>query len=421
MNLKIIYPKWPKLERQTEFHLPPHGPVVFAAEVPCDVEITFIDETFQGITPDKDTDLVAMSVMLTCQVPRAIEIADQYRKLGVPVISGGIATMLHSEEFMNHSDSVFLGEVEGRFGQVIEDFKNNRLKKVYDYMNNLPDIRLVGTARREILNSDDYAYRGVKMLDLVHASRGCKFNCFPCCVGYLGGRLFRPRPVEKVIAEMSSIQNNRMFIVDNSLAQDRDWLKELFTAMIPLKKTWVSHPVMDDDEILTLAKEAGCWYVYQAIVNTSDGIRNRVKRLKDHGIGIEGTILLGTDDQSEDDIKRLVDFLLEIELDMAEFTILTPFPHSPIRAEYEKEGRIFNNNWLDYTCDKVVYRPKKMSPDTLYKMYHYAWDTFYYNTSPSLKMSFLFKKAVMSEMEKGTYRQYNPRKGRSFTSRTKNE
>jgi len=37
-------------------------------------------------------------------------------------------------------------------------------------------------------------YRGVQMVDLVHASRGCRFNCFPCCVRYLGGRSFRPRP-----------------------------------------------------------------------------------------------------------------------------------------------------------------------------------------------------------------------------------
>ena len=51
----------------------------------------------------------------------------------------------------------------------------------------------------------------------------------------------------------------------------------------------------------------------------------------------EGTILLGTDNQDEDYIKRLIDFLLEIELDMAEFTILTPFPHSPIREQFEEE------------------------------------------------------------------------------------
>jgi radical SAM superfamily enzyme YgiQ (UPF0313 family) len=87
-------------------------------------------------------------------------------------------------------------------------------------------------------------------------------------------------------------------------------------------------PILDDDNVLSLAAEAGCWYVYQAIFDTSDVIRKRVKRLKDHGIGVEGTILLGTDDQDEDYIKRLVDFLCEIEIDLVEFTILTPFPHS---------------------------------------------------------------------------------------------
>ena len=158
--------------------------------------------------------------------------------------------MLHAEEVQQHADSVFLGEAEGRFGQVIEDFQRGQLKPVYNYMHNHPDINLVGTARREILDRDLYNYRGVQMLDLVHASRGCKFNCFPCCTGYLGGKQFRPRPVEKVIEEMEAIQNNRMFIVDNSLAQDKVWLKELFTAMIPLKKKWVSHPILDDDEVL---------------------------------------------------------------------------------------------------------------------------------------------------------------------------
>ena len=88
------------------------------------------------------------------------------------------------------------------------------------------------------------------MLDLVHASRGCKFDCFPCCTGFLGGKKFRPRPIDKVIEEMEAIQNNRLFIVDNSLAQDREWLIDLFTAMAPLKKKWVSHPILDDDKVL---------------------------------------------------------------------------------------------------------------------------------------------------------------------------
>ncbi|HEX2965646.1 MAG TPA: hypothetical protein VHO84_07665 [Syntrophorhabdaceae bacterium] len=414
MKMKLIYPKWPKLERQTEFHLPPHGPVVFAAEVPPEIDLAFIDENVEPLKIDADADLIAISTMLSSQLPRAFEIAAQYRSIGVPVIFGGIATMLHADEVMNHADSIFLGEAEGRFGQVLADFWRGELKSVYDYMGALPDINTVGTARREILKRDLYNYRGVQMFDLVHASRGCKFNCFPCSVAFLGGRKFRPRPIDKVVAEIESIPNNRLFIVDNSLAQDRQWLIELFTALKPLKKKWVSHPILDDEEVIRMAAEAGCWYVYQAIFDTSDVIRDRIKRLKDNGIGVEGTILLGTDGQDEDYIKRLVDFLLQIKVDMAEFTVLTPFPHSPIRQQFEREGRILSNDWSNYTADKVVFRPKHMTPEKLQELYYYAWDTFYGENGYQLKMAELFRNIIRREMEDGTYHRYDAKKKRAF-------
>ena len=166
------------------------------------------------------------------------------------------------------------------------------------------------------------------MVDLFHASRGCRFNCYPCAVSYLGGRHFRPRPFDKVVEELAGIENNRLFIVDNSLAQNKEWEIQLFKEMIPMKKKWISHTIEDDPKILDLAAQAGAWYVYQAVFDTSDYIKERIRRYHDYGIGVEGTILLGLDNQSEDDMRRLIDFLLEIDLDLAEFTILTPFPHT---------------------------------------------------------------------------------------------
>jgi radical SAM superfamily enzyme YgiQ (UPF0313 family) len=286
-------------------------------------------------------------------------------------------------------------------GAVIEDFKAGKLKPVYDYLRNPPDIALVGPARRDILNRERYNFRGVQMVDLIHASRGCRFNCFPCCTPFLGGRNFRPRPVEAVVQEMASIPNNRFFIVDNSLAQDGKWEKELFRAIAPLKKKWVSHPILDDDEVLKLAADAGCWYVYQAVAGPTEGIRRRVQRLHDFGIGVEGTILLGLDDQTEDDVKRLVDFLLEMKLDMAEFTVLVPFPHTPVRAQLEREGRILHNDWIRYTGSEVVYRPAKMTPDVLEKMYHYAWESFYREADPSTRMARLFLNVIHKELKDG--------------------
>ena len=406
MKILIIYPKWPKLKEQTTFNLPPHGPVCFAAALAPEIDIKFFDENVEEIDFKEEADLIAMSVMLTCQMPRAWEIADKYRAKGKKVIFGGIATMLHREETISHADAVFLGEAEGLIGNLIEDFKKGELKQVYDYQNQLPDIALVETARRDILNHDLYNFRGVQMVGLVHMSRGCKFNCFPCCARFLGGKCFRPRPMEKVVKELESIENNRLFFVDNSLAQDDEWEKELFRAIAPLKKKWVSHPIKDDDEILDLAAKAGCWYVYQAIVDTSDHMRNRVKRLKDRGIGVEGTILLGLEHHDEDYIKRMVDFLMEIDLDLAEFTILTPFPHTPFRKEMEDQGRILHNDWSKYTCGEVVFQPKLMTVESLQKMYHYAWDTFYSDCCQEIKMAKLFMEVIKKEKADGTFKKH---------------
>jgi len=113
LSFKLIYPRWEKLERQTAFNLPPHGPVVFAATLPDSVKVEFIDENVQSFSYDDSADIVGISMMLTTQIKRGWEIADEYRKRGKKVIFGGISTMLHAEETMLHADAVFLGESEG--------------------------------------------------------------------------------------------------------------------------------------------------------------------------------------------------------------------------------------------------------------------------------------------------------------------
>lgn len=404
MKCKLIYPRWNKLPGQTTFNLPPHGPVVFAASLPDYVEVSFTDENVEELNFDEECDFVAISMMLTTQVKRGWAIATEYRKRGKKVIFGGISTMLHAEETLQYADSVFLGESEGRMEEVINDLRNGTLKKVYNYMGQQPPIESVGPARRDLYKRDLYNHKGVPMVDLFHASRGCRFSCYPCAVSYLGGRCFRPRPIEKVVEDLATIDNNRLFIVDNSLAQNKEWEMELFKELIPFKKKWISHTIEDDPEVLDLAAQAGAWYVYQAVYDTSDYIKERVKRYHDYGIGVEGTILLGLDNQTEDDIKRLIDFLLEIDLDLAEFTVLAPFPHTKAYDDLMRQGRIFDHDWDHFNAGQVVYQPKYMTPEKLQELYDYAWKTFYQDESQEQKMFKLFSKVMMREMEDGTYR-----------------
>ncbi len=114
------------------------------------------------------------------------------------------------------------------------------------------------------------------------------------------------------------------------------------------------------------------------------------------------------DNQTEDDIKRLLDFLGEINLDLAEFTVLTPFPETKAYDDMLKEGRIFDHDWNHYTADTVVYQPRHMSPNRLQELYFQAWDSFYATESQEQIMFKMMMKVVEREMENGTYRK--PRK-----------
>jgi radical SAM superfamily enzyme YgiQ (UPF0313 family) len=177
--------------------------------------------------------------------------------------------------------------------------------------------------------------------------------------------------------------------------------------MIPLKKKWCCHPIEDKPEVLDLAAQAGAWYVYQAVFDTSDYIRERVKRYHDHGIGVEGTILLGLDSHTEDSIKRLIDFLLDIELDLAEFTVLTPFPHTKAFDELKQQNRILSTDWDEYSADQVVYQPRHMAPERLQELLDYAWNAFYRDESQNIKMAKLFQQVVRKEVADNTFKPRN--------------
>jgi hypothetical protein len=108
----------------------------------------------------------------------------------------------------------------------------------------------------------------------------------------------------------------------------------------------------------------------------------------------------------------MVDFLLKLDLNLAEFTIMTPFPGTPIRRDLERQGRILHNDWARYTCDETVFRPAKLSVDKLNDLYQYAWDAFYADCSIELRMAKLYMDVIAREKADGTYRRIGLRRDR---------
>jgi radical SAM superfamily enzyme YgiQ (UPF0313 family) len=395
MKLLLIFPKWPKLAGQTPFTLPPLGIIQVAACVPPEIEVTVVDENVQPVDLDADVDLVGIGIMLTCQANRGYELADAFRARGRTVVLGGLHVALCPDEAEERADAIVVGEAEGVFEKLLEDFAQGAMKSRYT-RDGLADVTTLPNPRRSLYDKKKhYSYKGFELVDLVETSRGCRFNCYPCCTPYLGGRQHRIRPLDHVLSDLDQCSEN-LFIVDNSLEQNVEYEKTLFRAMAGLGKSWVSHPISCEPEVLRLAADAGCWYVYHAIYTISDKIRDRIKMYHDHGIGVEGTILLGMDDHDEDFIRRFIDFLLTIELDLAEFTILTPFPQTRVYADLESEGRIINRDWSKYNAGEVVFRPRLIEPDRLSELFQEAWTSFHRETSQELRMSKLLLQRLRS-------------------------
>lgn len=393
MKVKLVFPRWEKLPYQTPFCLAPLGLTTFAAHLPEDWDLTLTDENVEPLDLDDSPDLVCVSMLLTAQATRGYEIGDAYRSRGIPVLMGGVHAGLLPEEAGLHADAVVACEVEAVADELVRDIQEGTLRPRYD-AEAYPSLDAVPPARRDLLRSEHYQVKGIKMFDLVQATRGCIYGCYPCCVAKLRGKEHRVRPVGQVVEEIAALDNDRIFLVDNCLKQNKPYQRELFAALEPLRLTWVAHPISDDDDILALARKAGAWYIYQAIDRVHDTIRERVKRFHDAGLGVEGTILLGRDNHDRDFFRRMMDFLFEIEVEIAEFTVLTPFPSLPLYRSLQKQGRILHNDWSRYNTANAVFQPKLLSPEELEEGYAWSWETFYKEHSQEARMASLHLRAI---------------------------
>ncbi|MBI5125650.1 MAG: cobalamin B12-binding domain-containing protein, partial [Planctomycetes bacterium] len=156
---------------------------VLAALTPPDVEVRLLDESIEKINFDEEVDLVGISVM-TFLSPRAYEIAREFRQRGIKVVLGGIHPTAVPEEAKLHADSVVVGEAEGLWPRLIQDFKNGELKPFYR-QNGLPSLENLPHPRMDLLKRDAYL-----TANCLQASRGCPFGCEFCSVTNFFGNTY---------------------------------------------------------------------------------------------------------------------------------------------------------------------------------------------------------------------------------------
>jgi anti-anti-sigma regulatory factor len=83
-------------------------------------------------------------------------------------------------------------------------------------------------------------------------------------------------------------------------------------------------------------------------------------------------------DEDDDTVfPTTVEFLERNKVELTLFNILTPLPRTRLYARLEEEERIIDRDWSHYDGRHVVFRPKRMSPETLRDGFFWAFHRLY--------------------------------------------
>jgi len=366
----------------------PLGLLVLAGLTPPEWEITIIDENLR--TPDYASlprpDLVGVTAF-TSQAPRAYELAAGFRRLGVPVVMGGIHASMCVDEALGHVDSVVTGEGEGVWPRVLDDARRGCLQRRYD--GGYADMGNAPLPRHDLLNAG-YAFGSIQ------TTRGCPLNCSFCSVSAFNGTRYRDRPVDDVVRELAMIREKLVLVVDDNLIGTRPdhvaRAKDLFRAIVRarLHKSWVCQATInfaDDDELMALAVESGCRGVFIGFESTdAAGLRElgkrfnllnardfraSVRRIQRHNILVVGSFIMGLDTDEPGIGERIADAASTYGVDSINVGFLTPLPGTRLWEQMRADNRIasdaYPDDWKYYTLNLPVARFRHFTRDAIFQ------------------------------------------------------
>lgn len=181
--------------------------------------------------------------------------------------------------------------------------------------------------------------------------------------------------------------------MDPSPIED-DYAKELYRALIPLKKHWASPMTIrigQDKELLELAVRSGmkgALIGFESVseralrnirkgFNAPDAYFSAAQKLHANNVAIMGCFVFGLDHDDAGCFQRTLDFVNAAAIDVPRFTVNTAYPGTAYYNKLKSQGRIVEDNWAMFDCQHVVVQPLLMSAQQLYEGHLWAWKQAY--------------------------------------------
>ncbi|MEM1531631.1 MAG: radical SAM protein [Nitrososphaerota archaeon] len=402
---------------------PPLGLAYLASMIKDEHEVKIIDSNvlnygFEDIKKELKNfgpDIVGIT-STTPSIYEAYKVADIAKKVNencIVVIGGPHVTFLPEEVLMECKsiDIVVLGEGEETFRELVnaverglplEDVKGITFRKHEKIVVTKPrppikDLDEIPFPSLDILPVEKYELQGVKYMPIM-SSRGCPFRCYFCASSRIFGGCWRCRSPKNVVEEIELIHDkfgirNIEFVDDTFTLSERrveEICKEILKERLDI--SWGASSRVDsiNRELAEKMRKAGCWIVYLGIESASQEILNKtgkritvdqvikaVKTLKEAGIKVLGSFILGFPEETVKTAEQTIALAKKLDLDYAQFSILTPYPGTSLYEYAKKNDMLLTRDWSKFNAIEPVMKLKNITPGQLRSLLEKAYLTFY--------------------------------------------
>jgi hypothetical protein len=352
--------------------------------------------------------LVLLAGVQSNQFPRATDLAREFRAAGIAVAVGGFhvsgcLAMLPDlpadlRAVQELGVTLFAGEAEGRMEQFLTDAYHGQLLPVYNFMNDLPNLRGQPTPilPRQVV-------RGYMLESPFDAGRGCPFQCSFCTIINVQGRKSRYRDaddVELVVRANLAQGVHKFFITDDDFARNKNW-EAIFDRLIALREHEGLHFkfLMQVDTqchkipgFIDKAARAGCSRVFLGLESVSPEnlaaarkhqnhvgqYRTLLQAWRAHGVITVAGYILGFPADTPASIERDIRTIQrELPIDVLEFFMLTPLPGSADHQALYRQGVPLDPDMNRYDLEHVTTAHPRMSAQQWAAIYERAWHLYY--------------------------------------------
>ncbi len=215
----------------------------------------------------------------------------------------------------------------------------------------------------------------------VITSRGCVYNCGYCSSSLIMGKKFRSRSPQNVVDELEELVDqygvrDLAFMDDTFLLNKKragDIARQIKSRGLDVSFVASSRVDSVNQDLLFKLKEAGMNTLYYGVESGSQRVldlmkkgitlkqaESAVKSAKKAGLKVLTSFILGYPGETREDLDKTIDFSIKLDPDYSQYSILTPFPGTPIYQDLKERGLIDTEDWKEYTVMKPVLKYEKL-------------------------------------------------------------